>query len=232
MKKHYNIRDGLVANKESQTSFKRRIQREAFGIYRPLTDDSFQTMHDILVGAKEEIDDYLGQRRKASAEVILPDQMGITFVGLQNARKTMRHKRIIQNGFNFKNLHQSVEEYNTNITTPLEVPIDQLDWYSRHHRRLVGKLAISDGMQEITENYESIGELLHQARGEKIRVSQPDHVSLFRYGRNRDNLDLSRRQRNNVAEIVQEHFDFADIGSVMLDKIVVGKTYAEPISIQ
>jgi len=232
LKKNYNIRDSLVANKESQTSFKRRIQREAFGIYRPLTDDSFQKIYEILAGAKVEIDEYLTQRRKSSAEVILPDQMGITFVGLQNARKTMRHKRIIQNGFDFKQLHQSVEEYNSNLTAPLEVPIDQLDWYSRHRRRLVGKLAMGEGMEEISENYESIGDILQLARGEKIRVSQPDHVSLFRYGRNRDNLDLSHRHRNNVAEIVQEHLDYADIGAVILDKIVIGKTYTQPIPIQ
>jgi hypothetical protein len=185
-----------------------------------------------LSGAKQEIDEYLAKRRKTSAEVILPEQMGITFVGRSNTHKTMRHKRILQNGFDIHYLNKSVDEYNDSLTSPLEVPLEELDWYSRHRRRLVGKLAVSDGLSEIVDNTESISELLYEARGEKLKVMEPDHISLFRYGRNRDNLDLSRRHRNNVAEIVQEHFDYADLGSVMLDKLVVGKTYTQPISIK
>ena len=231
MRKNQNIRSDLVSHKEQQAGFKRRLQREAFGIYRPLTDDSYQELHNILSGAKEEIDDFLGKRRKTSADVILPDQMGITFVGLQNTRKAMRHKRILQRGFDINLLHNSVEDYNNTITTPLEVPIDELDWYSMHRRRLVGKLALSEAMLEIADNSESIGSLLQQARGEQLRVLEPDHVSLFKYGRNRDNLDLSRRHRRDVANIVSDHLNQANLGSVMLDKIIIGKTYTEPITI-
>jgi len=231
LRKNQNIRSDLVAHKEQQAGFKRRLQREAFGIYRPLTDDSYQELHNILSGAKEEIDDFLGKRRKASADVILPDQMGITFVGLQNTRKAMRHKRILQRGFDINLLHNSVEDYNNTITNPLEVPIDELDWYSMHRRRLVGKLALSEAMTEIADNSESIGSLLQQARGEQLRVLEPDHVSLFKYGRNRDNLDLSRRHRRDVANIVTDHLNQANLGSVMLDKIIIGKTYTEPITI-
>lgn len=232
MRKNQNIRSDLAAHKEQQPGFKRRLQREAFGIYRPLTDDSYQELYDILIDAKVEIDDFLGKRRKSSADVILPDQMGITFVGLQNTRKAMRHKRILQRGFDINLLHQSVDDYNHTLTAPLEVPIDELDWYSMHRRRLVGKLALSEAMLEIEDNSESISSLLQLARGEQLKVLQPDHVSLFKYGRNRDNQDLSRRHRRDVANIVSDHLDQANLGSVMLDKIIIGKTYTEPIAIQ
>ena len=231
LRKNQSIRSDLVAHKEQQDGFQRRLQREAFGIYRPLTDDSYQQLHGILSDAKEEIDDFLDKRRKTSADVILPDQMGITFVGLQNTRKAMRHKRILQRGFDINLLQQSVDDYNQTLTSRLEVPIDELDWYSMHRRRLVGKLAVSDAMDEIVENSESIGDLLQLARGEQLRVLQPDHVSLFKYGRNRDNLDLSRRHRRDVANIVNDHLCYADLGSVMLDKIIIGKTYTEPITV-
>jgi len=231
LRKNQSIRSDLVAHKEQQAGFQRRLKREAFGIYRPLTDESYQELHNILSGAKEEIDDFLGKRRKISADVILPDQMGITFVGLQNTRRAMRHKRILQRGFDIKLLQQSVDNYNEEITAPLEVPIDELDWYSMHNRRLVGKLAVSHAMDEIIDNSESIDSLLQQARGDQLRVLQPDHVSLFKYGRSRDNLDLSRRHRLDVANIVNDHLGFADLGSVMLDKIIIGKTYTQPISV-
>lgn len=231
MRKDHNIRASLVANRELQPGFKKRIHKEAFGIYRPLTQDSYQQVYDILVDAKDEIDDYLGKRRNASANIVLPDQMGITFVGLQSTRKTMRHKSLLQRGFDVRQLQKSVDDYNDKIVSPLEVPIDELDWYSYHRRRLVGKFALSGGFEEIMDNSESIGELLNDARGGQLRVLQPDHVSLFKYGRRRDNLDLSHKHRNEVADIVHNHFEAADIGAVMLDKIVVGKTYTQPISI-
>ena len=231
MRKDHNIRASLVSDRELQPGFKKRIHKEAFGIYRPLTNDSYQQVYDILVDAKEEIDDFLTKRRNTSASVTLPDQMGITFVGLQSTRKTMRHKSLLQRGFDVKQLQHSVDEYNEKIVSPLEVPIDELDWYSYHQRRLVGKFALGEGFAELQDNSESISELLNDARGGQLRVMQPDHVSLFKYGRRRDNMDLSHKHRNEVSDIVLRHLEVADIGAVMLDKIVVGKTYTQPISI-
>jgi hypothetical protein len=224
----FNNRSDLVADREAQFHYKKRVQQEAFGIYRPLTPASFQALHTIMSGAKEEIDEFLTRRRRVSAPVIVHSDMGITFVKRLEAKKAMR-RGLLQRGFDLKLLQKGVDDYNEGSNEPLEVPIHELDWYTSHKRKLVGRFAISTAVEELSDDSETIGELLEQARGSVLRVDQPDHVAFFKYGRNGDNLDLSLRHQDDVTGIVERHLSEAGMASVMLDRLVVGSSYSVPL---
>lgn len=224
----FGPRSSLIADRELQPNYRSRANREAFGIFRPLTPKSAMHVSDVLTGAKVDIDHYLKTQRKIAAEIKLSPDFGVTFVGRNHVKQVMR-RGMLQRTFHMGRLMHQIESHRAIEEVRLEVPFDGFDWFSDYKRKLVGKFAASKGLDELHAQADLVGEFMHDAGGDRVRVHNPDHVSFYKYGSNGDNRDLNGRDRREIIGIVAEHFSAADIDSVTLGPINIGDTYNLPL---
>lgn len=220
-----------ICNQESRPRHAKRADAESFGVYRPVDHESMQRLHDTLVVARDNVNDYLAKRRKVSAPIQIQESMGVTYLQRQRVRRAIRKGRIPGN-FALSRMQVGVDTINETVgdDVSVELDFDKFDWYSQHNRKMVGKFAMGNGMGVLSEEAETIGSILNGAEASALRVNTPDHVTFFKYGSEGDRLDLSRMHQRGVLGIVREHFEEACLEELMLGKLIVGKTYTEPVN--
>jgi len=228
-KSHYHIRSELIADRENQATYRRRVQKEAFGVYRPLTEASALALQSALGTAHEDITTYLnGVYRRSPPKIKMQEELGVTFVARTMVRKSLK-LGMLQRGFELGRMTQAIESHAALELGHLEVPFDHFDWFGARGRRFVGCFSDSEGLEELTEQGNVIQSVLSGVRGTGIRVyTPPDHISMLRQVGG--GSELSTRARAEVEGIVAEHLGAAGIESVMLDSLVIGESYNKPHS--
>ncbi|HEX7633626.1 MAG TPA: hypothetical protein VF401_04890 [Candidatus Saccharimonadales bacterium] len=226
--KRHGIRANLVANREQQPRYKQRAANEAFGIYRPLAEESAEQVWDALADARRDVSRFFSRTRGTSAELVIPAEIGATFVMRVKVRRAMKHG-LLQRGFDLNRTLAVIEEYKENNDSELEVPLSETDWFDQGERKLVYKFEeATKATHQLAKQSNDIGEILESCKAGELKVYQPDHVTLFKYGRRRDGRDLSREHKNIVGEIVEERFADANIGAIVLAGLVPGDSYSQP----
>ncbi len=228
------IRGDLICNKEDRPSYKRRVGKEVFGIYRPLTDESESEIREVLRGAQKDITGFLGQTRKESAEVMIADDMGVTFVQRTHVRRAL-NLGLVARGFELGRLVERFEHQRDTQPDSLEVPFGDFAWFGNRWsggryagRKLVGRLAVSEATSTLMDQSELVEDVLGAVHAAELNVERPDHVSFLRYGRSGDLLDLGAAHRNGVLDIVEDHFRAAGVTTLTLGELVVGNSYSQP----
>lgn len=229
MSKVRRIRSELVADREHQPHYRSRMRREPFGIYRPLTADSKTHVRDVLLGAQEDIDKEVWW--KSGTKFNIKRDLGVTFVRRSDIVKAMGQGSI-RRGFDFEQMVRRIESEPVLHDERLDVPLDEMDWYGFGSSTLVAKLAPSEARMALENQSDALETILQGVSAELGSVDDPDHLSLYQFGARRDvhsrSHSLNTQQREQVAEIVQTHFDAARIGSITLGPIVVGDGYNRP----
>jgi len=202
------------------------VQREAFGIYRPLTEASAILLQGVLGQAHTDISAYLkGVYKRNPPKIKMQDELGVTFVARTMVRKSLA-LGLLQRGFELGRMTQKIENHAALQAADLEVPLHHLDWFGARSRRLVGCFGESEGLDELTEQGLAVQGVLSQVRGTGIKVhTPPDHVSMLR--RIGGGSELSHRARSEVEYIVREHLETAGVESVTLGELVVGDSYTK-----
>jgi len=221
------IRSELMPNREDRASYKRRLQKNAFGIYRPLSEESRHDIVSVLESSQEKVDEYFGNSNSRYTKLIIPKDHGITFVQRGNVVRAL--KTSAMRNFNLSCLQKRISDYNYAYPEQPEVEINDFDWYGGD-LKLVGKFAIAGMANEFEAESEIFEGFLHEAGSAPIDVYVPDHTSLCRFRRSRNGHHLNDEQRRNVKNIVRAEFREAGIGSVALDQVVLGDgSYREPL---
>lgn len=135
---------------------------------------------------------------------------------------------LLERGFALGSMLARVEHHNQENGTDLPIPIDGFGWYGKHSRTMVSRLAASPGLQVLFNQVPIIEELLIASKAGGLEVTEPNHVSLFNYGRSLDNMDLSYKQQMEASDIVRGHFQAAGVTALILDQVVIGDSYSQP----
>ena len=135
---------------------------------------------------------------------------------------------LLERGFVLGGMMERVENHNNENGNDLPIPIDGYGWYGENNRTMVARLAASPGLQVLFNQAPVIEDLLVASKAGGLQVSEPDHVSLFKYGRYSDNMDLSYRQQMEASDIVRGHFQEAGVTELILDRLVIGDSYSQP----
>lgn len=234
MSLQYGIRSNLHSDREQRARFKQRVHHEAFGIYRPLTPESKEEVSMVLRMAANSVSAYLGKTFPNSADMKPLDFFGVTFVQYTQVEKRLR-RGLFQRGFEKGRMIDQIEKHAEEFPT-LAVPLEEFGWYGARWEPVAGrKLAArldqeSFGSDVLERQSVAVKEMLRCANGSELSVEVPDHVSLMKYGRYGDKLDLARFQRREIREIVEGHFDDADLTHIELGRLMMGTGYEKPIT--
>jgi hypothetical protein len=220
-------RSELIADKEKNPDVFKKALRERWGFYRPVNTESAKELSDVLNLTIPSIQRYLKNKRRQTAEIDIQEEFGITFVkGKTVGRKMFR---AIRAGFRMAHAIEDLSESARFVQEPLEVPLDweKFAWYTNSERKAVSKFAESDGLDRLYEERDVIDSVLAEHGLEDV-VSNPDHLTLFEYGRRRDNMPLSPTYKKEILRIIKNSFDDHGLDSILLDSLNVGPTYSEP----
>lgn len=230
------IRSELVANRENQPNFRKRIRREPFGIYRPLTEESKTRLMDILLDTQEDINGAVWWKDGVKFET--PIDLGVTFISKRHIARAMR-RGSLQRGFNAEKVAARFQEEEELKSSSLELSLAELDWFGDHGRKMVSKFDSTPNYIDLLKQHDKVVNIMDEMGAETSEfgvIPDPDHMTLFRYGSLRDFINeeaarrhtLTERQREEIGEIVAGHLADAHISSVVLGGIVMGQGYSSP----
>ena len=217
------IRSELVADRESRRDVRRRVHETAFGVYRPLSDESRQAVQAVLDRAKVRVDEHFSAQGGLNkyTELIIPPDHGVTYVRRDNVLRAL--KTSAMRNFSLNRVQTDVANYNYRNGSRLTVPIEKLDWFGAQGVKLVATFEPERSTDELAEDSEQIGIFLEEAGGQGLDVYEPDHATLCRFRRSRGGHQLGLMQKYEVKSIVQEELMAASIGAITLEEVVVGK---------
>jgi len=227
MSVRHGPRANLPANREERSGYKQRVNREAFGIYRPLTDESSEQIWEVVGNAKKDIKSFFGSYVTTAAELVVPAEMGVTFVMREKMRRAMKHG-LLQRGFETARTIDAIESAQPIEPVALEVPLGSTRWVGGRERKLAFGFAESNATRELEQEAAALQGMLTALKAGELAVLEPDHVTLFKYGRARDGRDLSCAHKAIVGGILEEHFQDAGVTSVTLGRLVMGESYTKP----
>ncbi len=217
-----SIRSELVANRENQGSYRQRLRESAFGVYRPLSQESVKAVQKVLDKSKERVGQHFADQDGLNqyTELIIPKDHGVTYVRRDRVLKAL--KTSAMRNFSLSRVKTDVANYNYRHQETPTVPIDGLDWFGAQGLKLVAKFATAGTEAEaLADDSEQIGIFLEEAGGEALDVYEPDHMTLCRFKRSSRGHELDPAQKSEVAEIVQEELIAAKIGALTLEEVVV-----------
>ncbi len=229
------IRNSLICDREKQEGYRLNIRKQSFGIYRALTKESEIEVTGARAKARANIMTYLKEARGTAPIANLIDRVnpGVTFVDQGRVNRAMRGN-MFQNGFMLGRMIESIEQHNNSAVNEEEaeeagqpVAIGNFDWRGQK-RTLVAELGYSEGLKVLLDETQIIEDIMGDSKASGIEVREPDHLSLLRYGRQGDNMDLSRRQLWEVADITRLSFEEAKVTEVVFGKMIVG-SYQHPL---
>ena len=239
MRRH-GPRTQLISNRENRPSVRARVNKNAFGLWRPLTPDSEQGVQAVMVTAKRMVEQFLREERPdgAFAPLHIPEQatgkepeekirrLGVTFVEKQKVKTSMRQGGHLWQAFEHGRLLSEIEHHQSRQTVAHPVPIEGFMWVGRGQRHLVGLLANGPEKQELVKEADVLGRMLASVGGKPIHVQIPDHVTVAQYGARRDGLQLSVNQRNEIEMMMQSQFREASIEEIYLGALAL--SHEEP----
>jgi len=221
------IRSELIADKEKNPKEFTEALRERWGFYRPVSKESADEISAVLDIAVPSIKTYLDRKRRQVADIEMQDAFGVAFV----KRSTVGRKmfKAIAGGFRMAYAVEDLGRLSKCVKQPLKVPLDweKFDWYAKSGRKAAAIFAESEELDRLYEEEEVIEDTLEE-HGLIGVTSEPDHITLFRYGRPNDNLGLTPHYKKGALRIIKHAFDDAGLDSVLLDPLNVGPDYTEP----
>jgi len=229
----HGIRANLPANQEHRLSRKKRVWQDAFGIYRPLTPESNEQVVEAVTKARKDIVAFFAEYRNSPAELVIPAETGVTFL----SRTLVRHAlgRGLVERFEAVELGRNLERLGAKPgqkPADFDVQLADTDWTTRAGRKLVYRFAENTpGERRLGAESKILQQALDGAKAGELPVEQPDHITLMKYGVPGDGRDLSVEHKQEVSHIVERHFSEAGIGSVALDRLVIGPTYNEQMEL-
>lgn len=216
------IRSELVANRENQRSYRQRLRENAFGVYRPLSEESVEAIQGVLDKSKARVNEYFAEVGGLNkyTELIIPEDHGVTYVRRDRVLRALKTSGM--RNFSLTRIQTNVANYNYRKQETPEVPIEKLDWFGAQGLKLVAKFAAAAGeVETLADDSEQIGIFLEDAGGQGLDVYEPDHVTLCRFKRSRRGHQLDDIQKSYVQSVVQEELAAADIGAITLEEVVV-----------
>jgi hypothetical protein len=215
-------------NNENRRRHKQRINDEQFGIYRPLSPEATIELRGFLIPAKQEATRFLDRHRRQSAELTIPNDLGVTFVMRSRVKRAMG-QGLLRRGFELGQMMRRIESEADLQDESLRILCGGLDWYSKYNRKLVTTFADSVASRHLERQSDIVTNVLADVQAGELPVMKPDHLTLLKYGRDGDRLDLSRKHRMAVADIVEERLCDEGFDSIMLQGLVVGESYSQPL---
>ena len=216
------IRSELVPDREARSSRRRQISEMAFGVYRPLSEESRGKVQAVLDKSKARVDERfaeIGGLNKYT-ELVIPEDHGVTYVRRDRVLRAL--KTSAMRNFSLTRVQTDVANYNYRRQDTPTVPIEGLDWFGAQGLKLVARFATADASaEELADDSEQIGVFLEEAGGQGLDVYEPDHVTLCRFKRSRRGHELDWMQKHQVKSIVQEELVAAEIGALTLEEVVV-----------
>jgi hypothetical protein len=234
MRRH-GPRTSLICNRESRRSAMARVDRNAFGLWRPLTPESGQGVQAVMVTAKKLVEQFLLEERPdgAFAPLHIPEdnpgqkqaektrRLGVTFVEKQKVKTSMGQGGHLWQAVERGRLLSEIEHHQSRQEVALPVPIDGFMWFGRGQRHLVGIIGNGKAKQELVKEAGVIEQLLADVGGKPIHVQIPDHITVAQYGTRRDGLQLSVNQRNEIEMMMQDQFREASVEEVHLGALAL-----------
>lgn len=226
----YAPRQHHLANRENRRSAKDRVNKNAFGMWRPLTEVSRKKVEAAMRLGKTSVLNYLESERPAGnySEFIVAGEktrngearLGVTFVEVQKVRASMRQGGHIMQALNAGRLLSEIETHTSAQDVSLEIPLGGFMWCGHGLRKLVGVIENGEARQELVREAGVIEQILTDVNRRPIHVQVPDHVTVAQYGSRRDGQPLSVLQRNEIEIMMQEQFTKDGIGSVALGAVI------------
>ena len=222
MRSGRTIRSELVANREDRSHRRQQVREMAFGVYRPLSEESREKVQSVLDKSKTRVDKHFAEigGLNRHTELVIPEDHGVTYVRRDRVLRALKTSRM--RNFSLSRIKTDVDNYNYRRQETPTVPIDDLDWFGAQGLKLVAKFATADAStEELASDSEKIGMFLEEAGGQGLDVYEPDHVTLCRFKRSKRGHELDWSQRHFVKEVVQEELIAAKIGAITLEEVVV-----------
>jgi hypothetical protein len=220
------IRGDLLANREDQPRYRQRLRSEPFGIFRPLTPQSQRELKDALYGVDKTLNRLVPWKEGVKFQVA--QHFGVTLVERAQVYDAMKAGSI-ERSFSFDQMARRL-----GVTFDLQhgiddVPVGDLGWYGRNGSKVAVRLDESPELDELTSQSENLEGILQGAQAELGELSPPSHITLCSFGNRKDQETrarvLNNKQRIAAEEIIYERLSLANIGSVCLAPVVIGKGY-------
>ena len=227
MRKGQTVRSELPSNRETRESIRVGLRKRAFGIYRPLSEESATTIRSTLVAALKEVAVQMIEDGVDPPKVVIPEEHAVTYLEWTNVLKALKDGSL--RNMEVRRLKTDVENLNYLNPNGVSIELSGLDWFGRNERKLAGRIAVNS-CTELTEQTEVIDEIFHTAGAPVLEAAVPHHVSLCRYRAPR-NAGLAARHRAVISETVIEHFQASKIESLTLGHLVVGPSYSRSLEI-
>lgn len=211
----------LGSNREGRANYRRRVKKESFGIYRPLTDESAKKIWDALGETISEIAPLYGKYGK---NVAAPIQMGVTFTPRREVRSALG--RGLLQRFEPGRMISQLESKADPEDIKLKVPLAGAEWFSSQDRDLGFRFEPSAATEELAQEAEIIRAVLENANAGSIPVYVPDHLTILKSGVGRkEKFELGEGQRRVIAGAIENCFEKAGIEAITLAGMQIGDNY-------
>lgn len=223
------IRVNRPANREQQPGYRARVKKEAFGIYRPLTEASAEQVHEVNRTVAREIKSYFRQYITTPAELVAHVDLGVTFVPKSDMKRAMGNG-LLQRGFQTARTIEHIEAHHVVEQVALPVRLGSALWPDEKRERKLGMSFVpgTRAMHELNSEAEVLRGMLRALKAGELAVREPDHISMFKYGTRRDGRDLSMEDKETVAGIMEACFQSAGLEEIVLGRLNMGESYSQP----
>lgn len=227
----------LPAHREDSPGFRREMRTQEFGIYRPLTEASLRRLGGATIDVVGEALTELTIER-GGPEMVAPfdvkSSMATTFVDRRDIGKN--RLEMLRTGFRIRHEMDAIHDMlakpqERSLTVGLD--LDHFEWTDRGDRSLaVFYDTTSDGYDVLLQEQEIIARLLGEYSVKLAEVvRRPNHITLLKYGKSGDKLDLSKGHKNKIIDAITDKFVEERLYSADLASLHFGKSYDEPIKL-
>lgn len=211
-------------------------KKQAFGIYRPLTEDSAAELTEALNGAQSKAEARLRRvrRSKPISEFAVREAFGVTFVPRSQIKNAMGYG-LLQHIVSVARVIDDIESHNDGKDIELDVALDMnngFDWPGDDRTLIVRLDKSCEGAKELVREAPHVESLLRLSDSgrlkSRLRIFKPDHVTLLDYGVEGDNRDLSLPQQYDVADIYRDQFLESKLTKLTLGGLMLADGFDSP----
>jgi hypothetical protein len=238
--KGYANKSNLGSDREHRKSQKRINAKAAFGIYRPLTDDSRRQIGETIGKIDKEVKHYLGERPSQAADFGVHSNFGTTYLLREYTHRALKNRQI--DSFAGPRLQNELAG-NSQLRNEIEIPLVGFGWFGTNDRKFgavidvrpadLEQMAFADKqLEELVEDTRALDDALIEVGAIALTHSTriPEHVSFINY-KTKSHKSVAATQRNVISDITHEHFSKDNITSLQLGEFVVGSYYSEPLQL-
>jgi hypothetical protein len=221
----YTIRSNSIPNREHRQHARNYAQQAAFAACRPLTPESYEAVSAALDQAKIVAGEELGGAAHHVGAFAARGVLALTYI--DRGLTTTAIKNGALSRYDSILMATSLREYNEEVGTIENVPIQRFDWCGNRMMKLAAFLDWSNETDQLAHDATALEGLLDEAGATTLTTRDPDHLSLGRYKGPSDN-GVRVRHLELLPQIVHRQFAEAGIETLSFSELTLDDLYAQP----